>query len=94
MEEIELGYMSKRSAWGHGYATEAASACLAVARERFGYKRVVSIIDAKNSAAKRVAERLGMTLEFSLMEDSIARVVYAIQLKDLRRELLPESPFE
>ena len=78
--EIELGYMLKRSAWGQGYATEAASACLSLARAKFGYARVVSVIDTENATARRVAERIGMKFERDYVEDSIARVIYSVRL--------------
>jgi len=80
IDEIELGYMFKRGAWGLGYATEAARVCLAVARDRFGYRRVVSIIDAENVRARRVAERLGMSNEREVLDAGVRRVLYATSL--------------
>ncbi len=49
--------------WGKGFATEAASAVLDVARNRFQLKRVVSAIDPKNAPSVEVAKRLGMRKE-------------------------------
>lgn len=61
-EEIELGYHLGTRWWGKGYATEAARAMLAEARER-GLSHVVSFIHPDNNRSQRVAERLGMHLE-------------------------------
>lgn len=60
----ELGFWLRRSAWGHGYAVEAARAALNYARESLGCVRIELRTDASNAAARSVAERLaGMRLE-------------------------------
>jgi len=59
--DIELGYTFARSAWGVGYATEAARACLAAGLEHLAVPRIVAAVDVDNDASIRVAERLGMT---------------------------------
>jgi RimJ/RimL family protein N-acetyltransferase len=57
--ETELGWTLIRSAWGRGYAAEAASAvrdwALAVVRPA----RLISLIHPENLRSKRVAEKLG-----------------------------------
>ena len=58
-----LGYCFARTAWGHGFATEAAREML-----RFGFKSlelecVWAGCDADNHASIRVLEKIGMTLE-------------------------------
>ncbi len=58
--DIELGYTLARSAWGAGYATEAASACLAAGVEQLAAPRIVAAVDVDNDASIRVAGRLGM----------------------------------
>jgi ribosomal-protein-alanine N-acetyltransferase len=58
--EPELGYSLARGAWGKGYASEAAGACLAAAFEHLDTPRVVALVDADNTASIRVAERIGM----------------------------------
>jgi len=66
--EIEIGYLLLRKYWGQGLATEAASACRDyainhVGQNRLGYTRLISLIDPRNLASKRVAEKIGMTRE-------------------------------
>jgi len=57
--EPEIGWALTEAAEGNGYATEAARAVLALARDWLGPGRTVSYIDAANAASIRVAERLG-----------------------------------
>jgi ribosomal-protein-alanine N-acetyltransferase len=58
--DIELGYTLARDCWGRGYATEAASACLAAGAAHLDAARIVAVVDAENEASMRVAERIGM----------------------------------
>ena len=58
---LEVGWTLGRPYWGQGYATEAASAAM-----RYGFltqpvDRLISLIDAKNTASQAVAIRLGET---------------------------------
>ena len=57
---VEVGWRYDRSAWGHGYATEAAREAL-----RFGFMEanldeIVSFTSAGHLASRRVMERIGM----------------------------------
>lgn len=54
----ELGYWLAPEAWGHGYATEAASAVLRLART-LGHARVGARHFIDNPASGRVLEKLG-----------------------------------
>lgn len=56
----EIGWRLARSAWGHGYATEAANASLATAFGRLGLDEVVSFTTTHNLRSQRVMERIGM----------------------------------
>jgi [ribosomal protein S5]-alanine N-acetyltransferase len=58
--DVELGYTFARGAWGHGYATEAAAACLAAGMAGLDVPRIVAVADVENAASHRVAERIGM----------------------------------
>ena len=57
--ELELVYHFARAYWGHGYATEAARACLRYAFEELNAPQVVASINPKNVASQRVLEKLG-----------------------------------
>ena len=58
--EIELGYRYARAHWGKGYATEAARAMLGRGFGELGLRRVVGIVDVRNTASERVLRKLGM----------------------------------
>jgi [ribosomal protein S5]-alanine N-acetyltransferase len=57
--ERELGYTFDRSAWGQGYAREAAGAVFDYVSKQLRVNRVVSLIDSKNVRSQRVAGSLG-----------------------------------
>ncbi len=57
----EIGWRLARSAWRHGYATEAANAALAMAFSVVGLDEVVSFTTSSNLRSQRVMERIGMT---------------------------------
>lgn len=59
---LEAGWQMHRSAWGKGYATEAARVSLNYAWRQLGADHVISIIDPANTASIKVAEKLGETL--------------------------------
>jgi RimJ/RimL family protein N-acetyltransferase len=58
---VEVGWRLKRAAWGHGYATEAASAAMSFGFERVGLPEIVSFTTLDNLRSQAVMERLGMT---------------------------------
>ena len=57
----EIGWRLARSAWGHGYATEAANASLAKAFGAIGLDDVVSFTTTGNLRSQHVMLRIGMT---------------------------------
>lgn len=65
--EIEIGYRLARSAWGQGYATEAAITVRDYAFTTLRIARLISIIDPSNTGSVRVAEKLGMKYEQDVM---------------------------
>ncbi len=62
---LEIGWRLDSSAWGDGYATEAATAVLdwAFAADGGGLDRVVAAITLGNDRSVAVAERLAMSVE-------------------------------
>lgn len=65
----EIGYVVNPAYAGHGYATEAARAVLAMAFDRLGLRRVVARVDARNPASAAVLRHLGMRQEAVLVEN-------------------------
>ena len=57
---VEIGWRLARKFWGHGYATEAARACLAHGFANFGFTELVSFTTRRNRRSIAVMERLGM----------------------------------
>ena len=57
---VEVGWRLRRSAWGLGYATEAARECVRFAFEDLGRDEVVSFTVVGNLRSRAVMERLGM----------------------------------
>src|SRR5207247_5351931 len=57
--QAELGWALIRAHWGHGYATEAASAIRQWAHECRSIERLVSLISAGNVRSQPGAERRG-----------------------------------
>ena len=58
---VEVGWRLKRSAWGKGYALEAARAAITDGFERVGLDAIVSMTAVTNERSQAVMRRLGMT---------------------------------
>ena len=56
---IEAGWRFLRSAWGHGYATEAAAPIVRHGLETLGLDEVIADVDPENLNSLRVAAKLG-----------------------------------
>lgn len=61
--DVEVAYHFKRDRWGRGYATEAASACIAYGFGVAGLDRIVGLVAPGNLASARVLVKCGLTLE-------------------------------
>ncbi len=57
---VEVGWRLRRSAWGQGFATEGARACLRQGFERVGLEEIVSFAAVANLPSIAVMERIGM----------------------------------
>ena len=64
----DIGYELDPAHWGHGYATEAARAMVALGFGEFGLHRIWSWCVADNVGSARVLEKLGMRLEGRLRQ--------------------------
>lgn len=58
---VEIGWRLARSAWGHGYASEAAREACRIAFSELGLPALVSMTVPSNLRSRRVMEGLGMT---------------------------------
>ena len=61
MPKDEIGWRLARAFWGHGLATEAATAALADGFDRIGFDEIISITVPANARSRRVMERIGLT---------------------------------
>lgn len=76
-DEMEVGYLFVRKFWHQGFATEAARATMNYAREKLGYKRLISLIRPENRPSWRVAERNGLVAEKEVDYKGLKHIVYA-----------------
>lgn len=60
LNEIDLGYRFIKAAWGNGYATEAAYACIRYGFEKLNLQRIVGRALPGNLASIKVLEKCGM----------------------------------
>ncbi|MEA2478874.1 MAG: hypothetical protein QOJ07_796 [Thermoleophilaceae bacterium] len=76
-QEVELAWHVKKAHWNRGLATDAARLSMQLAFERFALPRLVAIIHPGNLPSRRVAQKLGMAEERSLIHDGEPTVVYS-----------------
>ncbi|MBD3917551.1 GNAT family N-acetyltransferase [Paenibacillus sp. PR3] len=57
---IEIGWRLKKEAWGKGYATEGAKACLQYGFNQLGFTDVYSFTAEVNTPSKNVMSKIGM----------------------------------
>ena len=88
---IEVAYQLRPEFWGRGFATEAAAACLAFARDVARLDRIVALIDPRNDASKRVAAKIGLTWERDVPVPGKTLGEYAIDLAAARRAATGEK---
>lgn len=75
--EVEVGYHLDKRLWGQGLATEAAAACRDHAFDVVGVTKLVAIVDPRNTASRRVAERIGMRVDEEIERGGRRQLVYA-----------------
>jgi RimJ/RimL family protein N-acetyltransferase len=78
-DRVEIGYWLDAAATGHGFATEAAVALLAVADAIPGLSRVEIRCDVNNSASAAIPQRLGFSAETGVDEMQVwVRVTHSV----------------
>lgn len=60
---VEIGWRLARSAWGHGYATEAARAALAYGFGPVDLPEILAVTASTNLRSQAVMRRIGMTTD-------------------------------
>jgi RimJ/RimL family protein N-acetyltransferase len=80
--EVELAWHVNKSYWNQGLATEAAAVAMQLGFEQFGLSRLVAIIHPDNHPSRRVAGKLGMVEERTLVHDGEPTVVYGTRVND------------
>jgi RimJ/RimL family protein N-acetyltransferase len=87
-DDVEVAWRLAREHWGHGYATEAATAWLDLAFGPMDLPRVISIADRPNVRSIAVMRRLGMTFdhEAEIVDEGVTfrAVVYSITAEQWR----------
>lgn len=85
---IEIGWRLGHEYWGHGYAPEAASACLEYAHNHLGIKELYSFTSLPNFRSERVMQKIGMTCVKEFKHPLVSKghalckhVLYHINLK-------------
>ncbi|MFC0507466.1 GNAT family N-acetyltransferase [Micromonospora costi] len=89
MPAVEIGWRLDRGSWGHGYATEAASAALRFGFVDRGLDRIISIRHVENIRSARVMEKLGLSYEFTTVvpEHNQPVAIHAISRSDYQARL-------
>ena len=64
--EVEVAYLLDKAFWGQGLATEAAQAIIHYGFEQLQLTRLICLTDPDNKPSRKVAEKIGMTLEVEL----------------------------
>lgn len=64
---------------GKGIATDAAAAWRDYAFDSLALERIVSLVSEKNLASRRVAEKLGMTVEREAMWGGLPHLMYSMR---------------
>jgi len=79
--EVEIAYLLDKSFWHQGLATEAANGILHYAFRILKLPRLICLIDPENIPSRKVAERIGMTLERQvdgIAGDNFPTLIYSI----------------
>jgi RimJ/RimL family protein N-acetyltransferase len=81
-DETEVGWALRRAAWGRGYATEAARACIERGFAELDVPYLTAMVNPDNVRSIRVAERLDMApmRDDVLLGDPV--VVYSLDRED------------
>ncbi len=83
LDEIDLGYRFKKSAWGKGYATEAAKHTLDHSFNKLDLKLITGRAHIENIASIKVLEKIGMHFISEGIVDNCPVKTYTISKQQL-----------
>jgi RimJ/RimL family protein N-acetyltransferase len=83
-KETDIGYRLLESAWGKGYATESAKACIDYGFNYFNLNRIIGDAIKENTASINVFKKLGMTYLKDSLLDNIESVVYELKKENYK----------
>ena len=66
LDDVDMGFALHPDYWGHGYAREAAQACMDYARDQLVLDRLVAIVLPANKSSIKLLRALGMHYEKNL----------------------------
>jgi RimJ/RimL family protein N-acetyltransferase len=75
---LEVGWLVARSRWEEGFATEGGSAAMRYAFQALDAAHLISVIEPRNAASIRVAEKLGERFEKKLQLQGKSVLVFGI----------------
>ncbi|MCW8982064.1 MAG: GNAT family N-acetyltransferase [Altibacter sp.] len=87
---VDMGWRLKRSAWGKGYASEAAAVCLHAAFTAFQLDEVYAFAAQGNTASEKVMQKIGMSYAGTFEHPKLAnddRFEYCIAYRKQRSEI-------
>jgi RimJ/RimL family protein N-acetyltransferase len=85
---LELGYHFAAHAWGQGYATEAARACLALGFRHTTAPEIIALIRPENLPSRRVAQRLGMRVCGAVLHAALVHDVWSVTREQCAKDTL------
>jgi RimJ/RimL family protein N-acetyltransferase len=90
LDEVEIGYRLRRSAWGKGYATEGTRALIRKAFTELGVRRVFANTMTVNTGSRGVMEKSGLRYLRTFHEEW-EDVIEGGELGDVEYELLRDD---
>ena len=83
-KETDIGYRLLESAWGKGYATESAKACIDYGFKHFKLNRIIGDAMKENTSSINVFKKLGMTYLKDSLLDNIESVIYELKKENYK----------
>jgi RimJ/RimL family protein N-acetyltransferase len=78
-QKTELGYDFRSDYWNQGYATEAADAVRDFAFNTLKLPGLISLVRKGNLSSRRVAEKIGMTLDEEITRYNTSYWVFSMK---------------